>query len=171
MNNPIPDDAGWHLDEFDGERFWGRVNQRGGTAHLNDPLASAEGDCWVWKSTAEGQYAKFRYFAKWEMSHRVAFRDFGNKIPDGFDLDHLCRNTRCVRPSHLEAVTRSVNVKRGALVAREICKNGHRMSETARDVTWGNVEHRQCSECHRGWKQNSYNNKLAREGRTRLRAS
>jgi len=29
-------------------------------------------------------------------------------------LDHLCRNRACVRPSHLEPVTQTENIRRGA---------------------------------------------------------
>lgn len=34
-------------------------------------------------------------------------------IPTGHHIDHLCRMTRCIRPSHLEAVTPTENARRG----------------------------------------------------------
>ena len=48
--------------------------------------------------------------------HRIAYeREYG-KTPDGLKLDHKCRNPRCVRPSHLHAVTNKQNMEnlRGA---------------------------------------------------------
>ena len=69
--------------------------------------------------------------------HRVIYEAFVGPIPDGFDLDHLCRNTSCCNPLHLEAVDRSENVRRGigwekgAVVAAEKarakahCAKGH----------------------------------------------
>jgi hypothetical protein len=43
--------------------------------------------------------------------HRVYRIVFG-KIPDGLDLDHMCRVRRCVNPYHLQPVTRDENNRR-----------------------------------------------------------
>lgn len=42
----------------------------------------------------------------WELAH-------DRKIGEGMTLDHLCTNTRCINPDHLEEVTRPVNTARG----------------------------------------------------------
>ena len=58
----------------------------------------------------------------------------GEDIPEGFDVDHLCRNRACIRPDHLEAVTRRENMRRGLSIGSEtirlddiagICPRGH----------------------------------------------
>lgn len=51
-------------------------------------------------------------------AHRVMYEHFVGPIPEGFDLDHLCRNRKCVRPDHLEAVTRKENLRRSPLVGK-----------------------------------------------------
>lgn len=46
--------------------------------------------------------------------HRVLWELVkGRTIADGMTLDHLCLNTSCVRPEHLEEVSRPVNTARG----------------------------------------------------------
>lgn len=45
-------------------------------------------------------------------AHRVAFQLAGGTIPDGLQIDHLCRNRRCVNPAHLEPVTNRENCLR-----------------------------------------------------------
>ena len=46
-------------------------------------------------------------------AHRFAYELAYGPIPEGLELDHLCRNASCVRPTHLEAVTHQVNMVRG----------------------------------------------------------
>ncbi len=63
-------------------------------------------------------------------AHRWIYQYMVGEIPEGWTIDHLCRNTSCVNPDHLEAVTHKENVLRGfgptALNARKThCKNGH----------------------------------------------
>lgn len=33
-------------------------------------------------------------------------------IPEGYTIDHLCYNPRCINPGHLEAVTMKENIRR-----------------------------------------------------------
>lgn len=57
-------------------------------------------------------------------AHRYVYENEVGPVPEGLDLDHLCRVITCVNPSHLEPVTRSENLIRGAR-ARTECRNGH----------------------------------------------
>lgn len=44
-------------------------------------------------------------------------------IEAGLTLDHLCRNTKCIRPSHLEAVSRPENTRRGNAARKRHTRN------------------------------------------------
>ena len=67
--------------------------------------------CWIWTEGLASGYG--RYGARTSMAHRLAYELVKGPIPDGLHIDHLCRVPSCVNPDHLEAVTRSVNSKRG----------------------------------------------------------
>jgi hypothetical protein len=72
------------------------------------------GDCWLWTGTlAGGGYGWFLADGKSTPAHRWAYEYLVGPIPDGLDIDHLCRVRRCVNPDHLEPVTRIENVRRG----------------------------------------------------------
>lgn len=97
------------------------------------------GDCWVWLAkSGEDGYGRFycgggRLNARYTLAHRFSYEAFVGPIPDGLEIDHLCRNRACVNPEHLEAVTHSVNVWRGDAPLRNRlkthCPNGHPYDE------------------------------------------
>lgn len=89
-------------------------------------------------------------------AHRASYEFHKGAIPAGLDIDHLCRNRACFNPEHLEAVTRSLNTRRGIHrdVMREkflreitICKNGHPFDE--HNTYWRPAGGRTCKACAR----------------------
>jgi len=70
--------------------------------------------CWIRKGflTSTG-YTKVRIGGTQKYAHRVMYEQTVGPIPDGLVLDHLCRQTDCICPDHVEAVTDAVNIRRG----------------------------------------------------------
>jgi hypothetical protein len=120
-----------------------------------------EGDgCWLW-SGAHFQTTGYALFnvkcddSKWRptVAHRAAWRIYVGPIPEGLQLDHLCRNRACVNPGHLEPVSQAVNIRRGegasALNAvKTHCPQGHEYTPENTYRKPG-TEWRDCRECMR----------------------
>ena len=105
-------------------RFWPKVDKNGPIPDHRPEL----GPCWVYGGNSDRRgYGHFKVNGKELMAHRFAFL-LEDEIPDGLELDHLCRNTSCVRRSHLEPVTHLVNMQR-AYPERSHCPQGHEFTE------------------------------------------
>jgi hypothetical protein len=89
------------------------------------------GFCWLWVGTElNNGYGHFNIHYKQVAPHRKAYELLIGPIPEGLQLDHLCRVKLCVNPDHLEPVTGRENTLRSfgpsAVNARKThCINGH----------------------------------------------
>jgi hypothetical protein len=79
-------------------------------------------------------------------AHRWAYEAFVGPIPEGLEIDHLCRNRACVNPAHLDPVTHQENMSRGKAARMTHCHKGHPFDEAnTRMEAYGS---RRCKECN-----------------------
>lgn len=119
-------------------RFWAKV------AMLTD-------GCWTWMGAIGSHgYGSFWLGRKdWTLAHRYSYERLVGPVPDGYELDHLCRNRECVRPDHLEPVTGAEN-KRRAMAVRPLvteCRHGHAYDDD--NTVINSKGYRECRTCLR----------------------
>jgi hypothetical protein len=88
-----------------------RGHQRRTNPH--EYVVNEETGCWEWarfKSSAGYGYAKLNGVSV--LAHRLYWMRENGPIPDGYEIDHLCRNRACVNPAHMEVVSHKENTDR-----------------------------------------------------------
>ena len=127
--------------------------------------------CWEWTGSLTGAgYGKVLTFRSVRVAHRVLYELLVGPVPDGRELDHLCRNRRCVRPDHLEPVTHLENVRRSAgNGSKSGCPSGHPYTpENTYIYVYQGGPHRYCKPCQQA--RNKQRSEYAREYRQRPEA-
>lgn len=123
--------VGWR-EPKSAARFWKCVDKNGAIQKHRPDL----GKCWSIRGyhNANG-YGVFYAGGNPMLAHRYSFELIIGPIPDGLEIDHLCRNRGCLRPEHLEPKTRKENAcAPGSLAgknlasvrrAQKFCLRGH----------------------------------------------
>ena len=120
------------------ERFWAKVHKTDG--------------CWLWTGSQTGNgYGQFKVDGRIVLAHRLAYSLLVSAIPEGLQIDHLCRTRNCVNANHLEVVTHRENIMRGfsptALnTVKTHCPYGHPYDAENTRVCNGK---RKCRTCNR----------------------
>lgn len=119
--------------------------------------------CRIWPGATNGMgYGQVTVGSKTDGSkrpkyvHIIAWEHCLGPVPEGLELDHLCRQPDCAEVTHLEAVTHAENVRRGVGIERAAacrasrthCKNGHEYTpENTYRWTGGGGGARRCKTC------------------------
>lgn len=104
------------------KRFWAKVDKTG--------------ECWLWTAgTFTSGYGQFWMYGEGITAQRAAVLLEGQTIPEGWQVDHLCRTRLCVRLDHLEVVTAWENNRRSTSpsaknLVKTHCPQGHPYDET-----------------------------------------
>lgn len=117
-----------------------------------DALPIEYNDCWLWRgsigSTGYGvvtrRVAHRQYVT--QVAHRHVYRLLVDDIGKELELDHLCKNKICVKPVHLEPVTRQENMRRR--YAHNTCKQGHKLEgKNLKTYNYRGMLQRRCRTC------------------------
>lgn len=113
------------------EIFWSRVNK-----------GDSQESCWMWEGKS---FRGYGVFLRGKSSHVYSYELHKGPIPAGLQIDHLCRNTICGNPDHLEAVTPRENLRRRILNLKTHCPQGHEY--TPENTYYPPGPGRQCKMC------------------------
>lgn len=91
------------------ERFWAKVDRRG------------PNDCWVWRGATVRGYGVLWMSERHRSirAPRFAYSLLNGPIPPNMTVDHICANTLCVNPAHLELCSAGENSRRGLARQRD----------------------------------------------------
>lgn len=122
------------------ERLWERVDKTE--------------TCWVWTGPTTDGYGVIGAGGRGGATlrtHRVAYEALTGPIPDGLEVDHLCKVRNCVNPAHLEPVTSAENLRR-AFADHTHCPRGHELPPK----TPPGVRRPQCRTCKSEYDRHHY---------------
>lgn len=130
---------------------------------LMSKIIISETGCWNFTGYLNSKgYGKFSLNGKVLLAHTASFMIHGGIRADGYSIDHLCKNRKCVNPKHLELVLHKTNLERGNTLSsinknKNYCNNGHEFNEV--NTIFQKNNKRRCRICDLEWRKINYKNK------------
>lgn len=116
-------------------------------------MVEKTGTCWNWTGQTAGSKTRYGYFRPGTRqtdrrvpAHRFSYEHHVGPIPEGYEIDHLCKNRLCVNPAHLEPVPPAENMRRERLLE---CPQGHDLTIDTNCQWDAQGRRRGCLICHR----------------------
>ena len=114
--------------------------------------------CWEWTASCNSHGYGQIMIAKTSMgAHRASYTVAKGPIPEGMQIDHLCRNRKCINPEHLEAVTQQENMRRASEAQTACRRAGHPYTPENTIIT--SSGHRKCRTCYNQHNRRYYRDK------------
>lgn len=125
----------------------------------------ADDECWPWLGyIMENGYGKLTHNESPSLlAHRLVYEFLIGPIPADKELDHLCRVRHCVNPTHVEPVTRKVNLDRSPLV--EALRQAKRVEAMLRRAARPFKHNRYKTDCPQGHPYDEANTRWYRGSR------
>lgn len=139
----------WKSGNMPGKR--GSLEERFERWYIPEPMSG----CWLWfgseitfiKGGTYGVIGNSDWRSGKSYAHRVSYELYVGKIPEGYEVDHTCKNTLCVNPEHLQALTRKEHAQ--ITWDRKLqgnCKRGHSMD--VKNTWFEKTGAKHCRKCH-----------------------
>jgi len=119
-------------------------------------VQAGETKCWLWnRSVRSDGYGTYYANGKQNYAHRFAYETLVGPVPEGMQLDHLCRVRNCINPKHLEPVTQEENTRRAVEANRRTaCPQSHPYDEKNTYLYHGYKKCKTCKlEATRKWRK------------------
>lgn len=114
----IPRNPKWSKAHYATRLYCNRACQVAFTPAVGLDYAVSESGCWEWLGHIDRNGYGKAYDPerpagrRVDWAHRVSYRHHKGEIPNRHELDHVCENTRCINPDHLEPVTKAEHARR-----------------------------------------------------------
>jgi hypothetical protein len=117
-------------------------------------VSEVDSGCWEYATGTRADASGYRQVSIGNVAgrsvlryaHRVAYEHLVGPVPEGLQLDHLCRNRACVNPAHLEPVTAQENRRRAAALITT-CPQQHPYDDD--NTAYSRTGQRYCRACKR----------------------
>ena len=113
-----PRNRSWSYAHFAGRKYCTRACAESRRPSIALDYSVSDSGCWEWGGHVDRNgYGKcydptMPRGRRVDWAHRASYRLHVGPIPDRHEIDHLCQNTLCMNPSHLEPVLKAEHVRR-----------------------------------------------------------